>query len=181
MQLAKAVMLLSLLTSLCFVPSYARNMTLQDPQTDVPVGPPQDPISQLRLTPEQREKIRAIRAQNKEERALISQRLRESNFALEQALDSDNPNEAEIEQLLKNVASAQAASTRMRVTTELQVRRVLTQEQLILWRRLRLQAAGRRPIQDPGVPPADRMRQNQGNGMAPLFQRRNQLRRNPRP
>jgi len=134
-----------------------------------PGGPsPQDPITQLRLTPEQRQRIRAIREQNKEQRAAINQRLRESNFALEQALDADNPNEAEIEQRLRDVATAQAASTRMRVMTELSIRRVLTTEQLAVWRVLRQQNANQRPLRDNPRRPGAELRPNQRNGLAPV-------------
>src|SRR5438445_11600665 len=52
-------------------------------------APPQDPILQLNLTPEQRQKIRAIREQSKDERAAVNHRLREAQIAFEQAIDSD--------------------------------------------------------------------------------------------
>lgn len=174
--LPMAIMVLLLMT-------VATSSNAQDPAGE-PVGPPpQDPITQLRLTPEQRQKIRAIREQNKDERAAINLRLRESNFALEQALDSDNPNEAELEQRLRDVAAAQAAQTRMRVMTELSIRRVLTQEQLAVWRILRQQTAnGRAPVDNPRRQgDGNGLRPNQRNGMAPLFPRRNQLPKTPRP
>src|ERR1700738_2008103 len=75
--------------------SLGRYVLPQDPQTDsAPVVKPQDPITLLNLTPEQRQKIRVIREQTKAERAAINQQLRESNLALQQALDADNPDEA---------------------------------------------------------------------------------------
>lgn len=155
----------------------------QEPPGEPGGPPPQDPISQLRLTPEQRQQIRAIREQNKEQRAAINQHMRDSNFALERTLDSDNPNETEIEQRLRDVAAAQAAQTRMRVMTELSIRRVLTPEQLAVWRELRQQAAnGRAPVDNPRRQGGgDGLRPNQRNGMAPLLPRRNQLPKNSRP
>src|SRR4051812_43149565 len=75
----------------------------QDTPPEDPGGPPRDPITQLRLTPEQRQRIRQIREQNKDLRSTVNDRMRESNIALEQALDADNPNEAEIEQKLKEL------------------------------------------------------------------------------
>src|SRR2546430_4333788 len=55
-------------------PSQARYLSPQDPsQSESAAGPRQqdlqDPIAQLNLTPEQREKIRAIREETKNERA----------------------------------------------------------------------------------------------------------------
>jgi Spy/CpxP family protein refolding chaperone len=132
--------------------------------------------------PEQRQKIRAIRESQREERAMINQRLREANLALEQALDADNPDDALIEQRVRDAAAAQAASMRMRILTEVKIRRVLTQEQLATLRQLRLQA--REITRDQNQRPARQgnvLRPNQRNGMAPIFPRREGVQRNPRP
>lgn len=175
MQLLK----LAIIPVLLFTVSHAANA--QDGPGEPGATPPQDPIAQLRLTPEQRQRIRAIREQNKEERAAINQRLRESNFALEQALDADVPNEAEIEQRLRDVAAAQAASTRMRVMTELSIRRVLTPDQRAMWKDLRQQAANQRQLREnPRRPGPEGFSPNQRNGLAP-FPRRNASPKNPRP
>src|SRR5882762_3428405 len=128
--------------------SQARYLSPQDPQSEPAAGTrqqePQDPIAQLNLTPEQREKIRALREQTKNERAELNQRLKQSNIALKQALESDNPDEALVEQRLRDAAAAQAAATRMRVLTEVRIRRVLTHEQLGTLRLLRQQAGALR-------------------------------------
>src|SRR5882762_4882019 len=50
---------------------------------------PQDPIQQLNLSPEQRQQIRSIREQTKDERAAINRRLKETQIALDLALDSE--------------------------------------------------------------------------------------------
>jgi len=169
--------------------SLGRNIVSQDPQTDsVPATKTQDPIALLNLTPEQRQKIRMIREQTKNERAAISQQLRQSNLALQQALDADNPDEAIIEQRLRDAAAAQAAATRMRVLTEVRIRRVLTPEQVNTWRLLRQQAAQTRreqrlESQKSNPPETDKGGQlpGQQNGLAPLLQRRRNAQRNPRP
>ncbi|HET6891386.1 MAG TPA: periplasmic heavy metal sensor [Pyrinomonadaceae bacterium] len=110
-------------------------------QTDAQSPPNiQDPIRQLNLIPEQREKIRAIRQQLSEERAAIGQRLRETNKALQEALDTDNPDEAQLENLIRDVAAAQAAAMRLRILSEVRIRRVLTAEQLATLQRLRQEA-----------------------------------------
>jgi Spy/CpxP family protein refolding chaperone len=105
-----------------------------------PTPPPPDPIEQLRLTPEQRQRVRLIFEENKDERQSINRRVREANVALDQALDADPTDEAVIDQRLSELASAQAAQMRMRIHTELKIRRELRPEQLAILRRLRLQA-----------------------------------------
>lgn len=107
----------------------------QDPAQDVPA----DPIEQLRLTPEQRQRIRIILEENKQERQSTNRRLREANVALDQALDAEPINEAVIEQRVAELAAAQAAQLRMRIQTELKVRRELRPEQLAVLRRMHLQ------------------------------------------
>jgi Spy/CpxP family protein refolding chaperone len=153
----------------------------QSPQQDPSPTPAQDPITMLNLTPEQRQKIRAIRAESKEERATIIERVKSSNEALERTLDADNPNEEEVELRLRDLAAAQAASTRMRVLQELRIRRVLTPEQIAKWRTIRLEAAAqrRREVQEQRRQNGNGLGPNQKNGLAPMLNRRNQ--QNARP
>jgi len=114
----------------------------QEPQAE-PQGP--DLIEQLRLTPEQRQRIRTIREQSKNERMTVNQRLRESNLALEEALDSDNLDENLVEQRVREVSAAQAAQLRMRIHNEVQIRRVLSPDQIATWRLLRQRALPNNP------------------------------------
>jgi len=113
-------------------------------------APAPDPIEQLRLTPEQRQRIRMILEENKGERQSINRRLREANVALDQALDAEPADETVIDQRLNELATAQAAQMRMRIYTELKIRRELRPEQIATLRRLRLQARdfvnGQRPL-----------------------------------
>ena len=109
--------------------SYAQEMAASAP----------DPIEQLRLTPDQRQRIRMIFDQNKDERQSINRRVREANVALDQALDAEPTDENVIDQRLNELATAQAAQMRMRIQTELKIRRELRPEQLATLRRLRLQ------------------------------------------
>ena len=115
--------------------------------------PPPDPITQLQLTPDQRQRVRMILEENKGERQSINRRVREANVALDQALDADRTDENVIEQRINDLATAQAAQTRMRIHTEMKIRRELTPEQLATLRRLRLQVRdfvnGQRPLNPP--------------------------------
>lgn len=134
------IILTVLMSAIVLVAPLSQSLAQQpqaEGQQSAPVG---DPIRELNLNPEQRERIRAVREEMRGERAAINQRLRETSRALEEVLDSDNPDDAVVERRLRDVAEAQAASMRMRVLTELRVRRVLTPEQLSTLRTLRQNA-----------------------------------------
>ncbi|HEU4932305.1 MAG TPA: periplasmic heavy metal sensor [Pyrinomonadaceae bacterium] len=119
---------------------------------DLPPSNP-DPIQQLRLTPEQRQRVRIIFAENKDERQIANRRLREANAALDQALDAESVNENVVDQRINELAAAHAAQTRMRVRMELRIRRELRPEQLAIWRQFRLQlkdfAGAQRSVDQP--------------------------------
>ena len=145
-----------------------------------------DPIRQLNLTPEQREQIRTIRETNKVERAAIGVRVRDANRALEEALDSDEPDEAMVEQRMRELGAAQSEAMRMRILTEVRIRRVLTREQLKILRGLRLQARQterermrtERQLQRQVLDGAPAL-QNQRNDAVPLIRRRDLRRQRP--
>ena len=124
----RTVMLVLGAVLLFTAPAYSQEVAPSNP----------DPIQQLRLTPEQRQRIRMIFAENKDERQVANRRLREANFALEQALDAEHVDENVIEQRINDVAAAQAAQTWMRIRMELKIRRELRPEQLAVWRQIRL-------------------------------------------
>ncbi len=106
---------------------------------DAASRPIQDSIDQLRLTPEQRQRIRTIFEDNKTERQTTNRRLREAQISLTQALDTEPIDENAINQRVNDLATAQAAQLRMRIQIELKIRRELSPEQLAIWRTLRLQ------------------------------------------
>jgi len=106
---------------------------------DPTAPPPSDPIQQLNLTPEQRQQIRRLTAESRDERQARNRRLREANAALDQALDADVIDESLVDQRINEVAAAQAAQTRMRAHMEMRIRRLLNSEQIATLRRLRLQ------------------------------------------
>ena len=91
----------------------------------------------LGLTPDQVGRIRSILEEKKLERQAAGRRLNQAQRALDEAIYSDNATEAVIEQRAREVADAQAAQVRLRAMTELNIRRVLTPEQLNTFRRIR--------------------------------------------
>ena len=184
-QNGRIMTLLALLAFLAF-PAAVVPVTGQGAQQPTTSPEPQqgggDLIRQLNLTPEQREQIRSIRQGNQPERATVNQRLRETNDALEEALNADTPDEALVEQRVRDVAAAQASAMRIRISTEIRVRRVLTAEQRTILRSLQRQAletqrerrkvnAGERQNRKD-----ERALQNQRNGLGPLLPRREQRR-----
>ena len=127
---------MKILLSLILVLTAATFTLAQQPQ---PSEPNTDPIEQLRLTPDQRQAVRQIVADTRIERQSTNRRLREANVALDQALDTTPTDENLIEQRIDEVAAAQAAQLRMRINTEIKIRRILRPDQLATLRRLRLQ------------------------------------------
>jgi Spy/CpxP family protein refolding chaperone len=119
----------------------------QDPRN--PDGPPQGQVQgnqgpvpdlrQLNLTPEQIQQIRLINAELRDQRQAAGQRLRLAHRALGEAMESPNPNEALIDQRSREVADAQADTMRLRVLSEFRILQVLTPEQRLRLREMRIQ------------------------------------------
>ena len=105
---SRTILLAAVLIITCAGFSHAQDLT-----------PAPDPIEQLRLAPEQRQRIRMILAENKDERQSINRRVREANVLLDQALDTDPTNETVIEQRINELAAAQAAGADVYVTSDL--------------------------------------------------------------
>jgi Spy/CpxP family protein refolding chaperone len=140
----------------------------QDPAP--PAGVEDDPIQRLRLTPEQRQRIRMIAEENKDERQMINRRVREANVALDQAMDVEPIDDNVIQQRINDLATAQAAQLRMRIQMELKIRRELRPEQLAILKQLRLQirdlmGARQRPLDQ--RPARQGLRPNQRNTVFP--------------
>lgn len=119
--------LIVILTAASFAPAQ------QEPEL------PSDPIEQLRLSPDQRQAIRRIVADTREERQMTNRRVREANVLLDQALDAQPTDENLIDQRINDLAAAQAAQLRLRIHTEIKIRRLLRPDQLATLQRLRLQ------------------------------------------
>ncbi len=143
-------------------------------QEQSPDGPERreapDLLGRLRLTPDQLQRIREIQRDMKDERAAVGQRLRESNRALEDALDAESFDEQVIEQRIQAVNAAQNAQLRLRIQTEMRIRRVLNPDQLATLKEIRVRAGDLirarqdRPLLRPGTNGLGPRR----NGMAPL-------------
>ena len=104
-------------------------------------------MQRLNLTREQRLRLREIRDQSAAEVRAHMRRVRLARRALDEAIYADAVDDALIEQRARELSAAQTAFVRLRAATELKVRRVLSDEQLRLFRTLRQQAQRRQQLQ----------------------------------
>jgi len=188
------VALAAILLLICaWVTAPAQSPSTQSPvepaqtQTQTPGNQATEPLRQLNLTPDQIQKIRGINAELKDQRQTAGQKLRLAQRALAEAIESPTPNEALIEQRSHELADAQAATIRLRSLTEARILQVLTPEQRIRLREIRLQnQAARREAnqQQPGNGANRRQRGLQrGVNANPLLSpnQRKQIRRQSKP
>ncbi|MGB8508579.1 MAG: Spy/CpxP family protein refolding chaperone [Pyrinomonadaceae bacterium] len=120
-------------------------------------------LMQLNLKPEQIEQMKEIRRQSAPEAAALIRRRNQARRALDEALYSDALDESLIGQRAGEVAEAQAAVVRLEAQTQLRVRRVLTTEQVQMFRGLRQRAQRRQRIErrlERGVNPDESPREN---------------------
>lgn len=104
-------------------------------------------ISELNLTPDQLERIRQAREENKEARRVATVRLREAQRALDEAIYSGGATSALIEERAREVSAAQSEVVRMRALNEFNIIRVLTPDQLVKLRELRAEVQRQRQQQ----------------------------------
>ncbi|MBA2621431.1 MAG: hypothetical protein H0U87_09545 [Acidobacteria bacterium] len=96
-------------------------------------------LAQLGLSGEQIQQIRRINADRKPLLRAAQERLRAANRNLDQAVYADTGSEAEMQSRIRETQAAQAEVIKIRATTEAEVRRVLTNEQLGRFREIRRQ------------------------------------------
>ena len=149
-QLAPVCLGLALLLSPLCAPAAAQG---QDEPEARPSATPRRPareinlMQRLNLTPEQRQRLREIRQQSEPELRDLARRVRLARRALDEAVYADAADEALVEQRSRELAVLQNLLTHTRAVTEMKVRRVLTDEQLRLFRNLRRQAQRRQTLQ----------------------------------
>jgi Spy/CpxP family protein refolding chaperone len=97
----------------------------------------------LNLTPEQRAEIARIRRETEQQSRAVGQRIRRARRALEEAIYAPAVDEGAVEERARAVAAAEAERVRLRAQTELRIRRLLTPEQLGVFRELRQRAVQR--------------------------------------
>ena len=115
-------------------------------------------LENLGLTQDQ---VRQIRLMNRDRKPLMEagqRRLREANRALDMSIYGDDLNENLVQERLREFQSAQAEVARIRFQSELELRKILTPEQLVRFRSLRARVAETRKTrqQRRQVPPRER-------------------------
>ena len=126
-------------------------------------------LRELGLSPEQTQEIKRM---NQARRPLMedaTRRFREANRALDMAIYADELNEREVTSRLKEFHLAQAEVAKLRFQGELELRKILTTEQLSKFRDLREQFGRRRE-----------MRQNRRRGVLPAQRPLNRIRQLPK-
>ncbi|HEX8116691.1 MAG TPA: periplasmic heavy metal sensor [Pyrinomonadaceae bacterium] len=124
-------------------------------EPDAPQAPPQPQqparaqnlMQRLNLSREQRQQLREIRTQSEPDVRAQTRRVRLARRALDEAIYADAVDENLVEQRARELSAAQSALIRLRAATELKIRRVLTAEQLQLFRALRREAQQRLQLQ----------------------------------
>src|SRR5690242_2106209 len=111
-------------------------------------GPPPDGVQQpkrpnllaaLGLSPDQQQLVRRINQQRKPLMEAALARLKAANQALDEAIYADSLDETGFQAKLKELHAAQAEVAKLRFTSELEIRKVLTPDQLARFRELRQQ------------------------------------------
>jgi len=103
-------------------------------------------MQRLNLSREQRLRLREIRRESEPELRELARRLRRARLALDEAIYADPADDALVEQRSRELSAAQSALTLLRAANELKIRRVLTAEQLRLFRGLRREAQRRQML-----------------------------------
>lgn len=120
-------------------------------------------LRELGLSPEQIREIRQINQSNRDNMRAAQEKVAEARRNLDMAIYSENPNEGNVKQRLKEFQDAQAEIARIRAFTEFSIRKILTPEQLVRFREMRKRFEQMR-------------RDRQQNPMMMRNQRRNQRR-----
>ena len=145
----KLILLLAMLFACLGVTSSAQDdqSNRSQRQFDNPQPDRRDMLRALGLTPEQVQQIRRMNQARKPQMDVAAMRLRMANRALDEAIYADTVDDAVFQARLKDLQLAQAEMARLRFTSELGVRKILTPEQLGRFREMRRRFA---------PPPADR-------------------------
>jgi Spy/CpxP family protein refolding chaperone len=109
-------------------------------------------LRELGLSREQLQSIRRLNAERKFQKQEAQRNLAEARKNLDAAIYADNVSDSEIQARLKDFQTAQAEAANVRVITELEIRKLLTPEQVIKFRQLRESFQNRPKIQRRNLP-----------------------------
>lgn len=101
-------------------------------------------LAELGLSPEQVQQIRRLNQARRPKMQEARRRMFEAQRNLDMAIYGDTVSDADVQARLKEFQSAEAELSRLRFESELEVRKVLTAEQLVRFRELRRRFADAR-------------------------------------
>jgi Spy/CpxP family protein refolding chaperone len=140
----------------------------QGPQNNVAVQQPpaQNLPAELNFTPEQIQQWREINRELRGQEMPATLKLREARLALNEAMESANPNEEVIKQRAKELADAQSAVTQLQALRQARVLKLLTPEQRIKLKEIRERTqAMRREQQNANAMAPSRPLKRNGNAL----------------
>lgn len=123
-----------------------------------------DPIAELGLSAEQIQQFRHLNQQHRPLMNDAQKRMREANRELDMAIYADVVSDGDIREKLKAFQDAQIEVNRLRFVHELNIRKILTHEQLVRFREMRRRFAETRPRNQ-------RLNPRQRRGVDPLKRR----------
>ena len=128
-----------LLFAVLFVmPILAQDELVSEPQRTVANQQPQvNMLRQLGLSREQIQRLQQINRTRKPLMDVAQEKLRNANRSLDEAIYADEVSDTDVQAKLKDVQLAQAEVYKVRFTSELAIRRILTPEQLVRFRNMR--------------------------------------------
>lgn len=150
-----------LVAAFAIFPIYAAAQGDPPPPQDAGQFEPQERrpnlLENLGLTQDQ---VRQIRIMNRARKPIMDaaqRRLRAANRELDMSIYGDALDENAVRESLREYQQAQAEVARIRFQSELELRKILTAEQLVRFRGLRARAAeARQKMQRRNVPPGER-------------------------
>ena len=149
----------------------APNQTAQQtPPTNVATQPPpaQNLPAELGFTPQQEQQWREIAREFRTQEMAATLKQRQARQALNEAMESANPNEDLIKQRAKELADAQSAVTQLQALRQARVLQILTPEQRVKLKEIRARTQGLRREQrgENALAPNQQLRRNSN---APLL------------
>jgi Spy/CpxP family protein refolding chaperone len=150
---------------------------MQRPPGDGPQMQRQAWLRELGLSPDQIQKIREMNTRSRPLMAAAQRLVAEANRLLDQAIYADEVSEDLVASRLREFQDAQAEVSRLRFENELEMRRVLSAEQLVRFRDLRRRFNEARNAAQPRRPEEIRRGQPPRDGDGPA----NVVRPRPRP
>lgn len=130
--------------AMIFISIVSINAQTENPNNEPPapnvkqIQPRPNLLRELGLTREQLQAVRQIYANNKDQVATAQRNHRLAQKTLDEAIYADNLSESEVQKLITELQNAHAEMIKIRASTELEVRKILTPEQLVRFRELRI-------------------------------------------